>query len=477
MNAGPQDSRPGLPVLAWVALGAAAELGYLLWAWPPGGHLSYSTRLLLYLFLFAPAVVVASRLRARPAGGADLRWALLLAALFRLTLLPSAPVLSDDAYRYVWDGRVQLHGINPFRYAPDDPALEHLRDSNHALINHPEVPTIYPPLSQALFAVAALFSAGVLGVKTLLVLVEMGTWLALVRIWRLRGLSLAGLVSYLWNPLVIVEGSGSGHNDILGVGLLVCSSLLIILARPALSMTALSASVAAKFFPVLALPVWMRAVPKRFWALPPLVWLLLWAPYLGAGSRLWEGLLTYGRHWESNAFLFQFLRQAIAWSDLKPVLDRLWGDLCATAGAPGWSGAVWAYTEPRQIAKMIVAAGIGVALVWLLRSRAEPSWATFRLIGLALLFAPTLHPWYLMWVLPFAAWYGRRSWFVFSASVFLAYAPEGWGGLPEWVILWLEYVPFLAVLVFEEWRFPGAGMAHLRKSKLLNKWKFKDERE
>ncbi len=463
----PAPAGPGLRSALWLGLGALAEIGYLIWAWPAGGSLSYGTHLALYLFLFVPVLVVAGKLRGQPFGGLDLRWALGFAVLFRLTLLFTTPVLSDDIYRYVWDGKMQLNGINPFRFAPDDPILADLRDDLHPLINHPEVPTIYPPLSQLLFAAAAFISTGVFAMKALWVLVEIGTWLALLRLWRLRGLSPAWLLLYLWNPLVIIEGAGSGHNDVLGVGLLVCSCVLIILGRSGLSITALGAAIAAKFFPIIALPIWMRAVPKRFWVLPLLLWAALWAPYLGAGGRLWEGLLTYGRHWESNAFLFRYLREAIEWLNLKQGIDSLWGSICSAAGKPGWEPLIWPHTEPRQIAKLLVAAGLAGAVVWLWRTRAEPPWAAFRLMGMVLLFAPTVYPWYLLWVLPFAAWYRAGAWFVFSATIFLSYAPAGWCGLPEWALLWLEYTPFLGVWILEEVRcFNARGHRgeHLRRT-------------
>lgn len=446
-----------LPASVWVALGALAEAGYLAWALPAGARVSYGARLALYLLLFVPSVAAAALARRRPVAGTDLRWALGLAALFRLTLLPAPPVLSDDVYRYVWDGEVQAHGINPYRYAPSDPALAPLRGALHSRINHPDVPTLYPPLSQMVFAVAALLSGTVMGVKALMVAAEIACWVALVRIWRRRGLPLFGLLLYLWNPLVVIEGSGSGHNDALGVGLLLCASVLIILGRPGLSIAAWSASVGAKLFPLLTLPIWLRAVPRRFWALPPLVWLALWAPYLGAGPRLWAGLDTYGRHWESNAFLFRYLREAVARADAKPWLDRQWGQLCAHVGRADLASWIWPYTEPRQIAKALVALGLGVAILAWTRRRGDPAWATFRVLGLALLWAPTLNPWYLQWVLPFAAGYGSASWFVFSASVFLAYAPVGWGALADETLLWMEYAPFIVVWIGEELRRRRAG--------------------
>ncbi|MEE9230285.1 MAG: hypothetical protein V3U86_06235 [Acidobacteriota bacterium] len=454
----PPAAGHGLRPALWLGFGALAEIGYLIWARPAGGSLSYGTQLALYLFLFIPVLLAVGRLRGQPFGGLDLRWALGFAVLFRLTLLFTTPVLSDDIYRYIWDGKMQLNGINPFQFAPDDPALADLRDELHPLINHPEVPTLYPPLSQLLFAAAAFISTGVVGMKALWVLVEIGTWLALLRLWRLRALSPAWFLLYLWNPLVIIEGSGSGHNDVLGVGLLVCSSVLIILGRSGLSITVLGAAVAAKLFPIIALPAWMRVVPKRFWVLPPLLWAALWAPYLGAGARLWEGLLTYGRHWESNAFLFRYLRQAIEWLNLKEGIDALWGGICTAMGKPGWEPLIWPHTEPRQIARLLVAAGLACAAVWLWRAGTEPPRAAFRLMGLVLVLAPTVHPWYLLWVLPFAAWYRAGAWFVFSATIFLSYAPAGWAGLPEWALLWLEYVPFLAVWGLEgRRRFSARG--------------------
>src|SRR5687768_81156 len=83
------------------------------------------------------------------------RVAIALAAIAGFALVIAPSVLSEDVYRYVWDGRVLRHGISPYRYAPDDPALAALRDEGWRRINNPEIPTIYPPLAQALFAVAA----------------------------------------------------------------------------------------------------------------------------------------------------------------------------------------------------------------------------------------------------------------------------------------------------------------------------------
>src|SRR5467141_2809320 len=112
---------------------------------------------------------------------------LIFAALFRLSIIFSTPYLSDDIYRYVWDGRVQSAGINPYRYAPTDPALEHLRDDKiYPRINHNYAPTIYPPLDEAIWFVTTCVSESVTWMKITVILFEG------VAIWAV--LQLLGLV-------------------------------------------------------------------------------------------------------------------------------------------------------------------------------------------------------------------------------------------------------------------------------------------
>ena len=125
---------------------------------------------------------------ARGAGPRVLGLALGAALLFRVVMALGSPALSDDVYRYVWDGRVQLHGIHPYLHAPADPALESLRDSDWERINHPELETIYPPLAQVLFAGLAALGAGVRGFKMAAGLADFAVVLALA--YLLRRLSL-----------------------------------------------------------------------------------------------------------------------------------------------------------------------------------------------------------------------------------------------------------------------------------------------
>ena len=127
----------GLALLAAGLVGLAAS----------GDLIAHGTRLVTFYGLAG----LGFGLLATAATSLPLRAALVAAILLRLAFLPGTPSLSDDVYRYVWDGRVQLAGVNPYRYAPADPALDHVEYAGRDGINHPRLRTVYPPLAQTLF--------------------------------------------------------------------------------------------------------------------------------------------------------------------------------------------------------------------------------------------------------------------------------------------------------------------------------------
>ena len=101
-----------------------------------------------------------------------LAWTLIVAMALRAIFLFTPPVLSDDIYRYVWDGRVQNEGLNPYAYAPAAPQLEHLRDPIYQSINNKELPTIYPPMMQVVLMASTLLSESVFGMKATFVVID-----------------------------------------------------------------------------------------------------------------------------------------------------------------------------------------------------------------------------------------------------------------------------------------------------------------
>ncbi|MBL7961539.1 hypothetical protein JNL27_14995, partial [bacterium] len=129
----------------------------------------------------------------------------LFAVVFRVTLLFSEPVLSDDIYRYVWDGKVSNEGINPYRYAPDSDNLKGIRDEIiYPNVNHKSVHTIYPPLLQYLFQFVTLIYPSVFMMKLALLLFDIGVVVMIFFILKFLDRSLGWIIVYAWNPLVIV---------------------------------------------------------------------------------------------------------------------------------------------------------------------------------------------------------------------------------------------------------------------------------
>src|SRR5262249_53586758 len=152
-------------------------------------------------------------------GGSRRALGLVLGAglLFRLALVAAPPALSDDIHRYLWDGRVQAAGVNPYLHAPADPALDAIATPSRGSINNPTLVTSSPPAAQIVFLAVARLGGGITAMKLLLSLFDMGTVLAIAGILKHRGKDPALVVLYAWSPLALLEVSWSGHSDALGV--------------------------------------------------------------------------------------------------------------------------------------------------------------------------------------------------------------------------------------------------------------------
>jgi alpha-1,6-mannosyltransferase len=246
----------------------------------------------LVAYLLAVRLVLRHPLPAR-----SLWIVLAVAAALRAALLPAPPFLSSDIYRYVWDGRVQVAGINPYAHVPADPALAPLRDA--AVFPHINratyAPTIYPPAAQAFFALLAILGAGVTGMKLALVACEAAAVLCLLRLLRLAGLPPQRVLIYAWNPLALWSFAADGHVDALAIALLAAALLCRARRRDGLAGAVLAAAALVKFLPVVAAPAFLRG--GRLWR-PALagvaVIAVLYAPYLSAGSRVLGFLSGYG---------------------------------------------------------------------------------------------------------------------------------------------------------------------------------------
>lgn len=455
----------GLRMLAVLGLVEAAALAGM--AWVPSARDVPAPSFLLWGVAWTAMAAAWALVRRRdgPAGGLlDGRrgravvWAVAVAA--RLALLPAAPHFSDDVFRFLWDGWVGLHGVNPYLHAPDAAALEPLRTAWHGLVNHPSVPTIYPPGAQVVFTGLAALAPSVLLFKAAWVAADLGVGWVLDRLERGRPGPSRALLLWLWSPLVIVEVAWSGHLEPLGI-LPMAAGLLwldgrardgetehadtgggdddespgdtagdggIRPRRAAVGGALLGLGAAVKFAPAAALPALARRHGWRALAAALAVPLALLVFYLDAGDALLAGLGEYAARWEFNAGLFVALR--------------------SVAGA-----------DAARLAGVMAPAALAVAAAWRGWSVER---ALFWCVGAALLLSPTLHPWYLLWALPFAALRGSPAWVLWTGTIFLAYAGlEAYRATGHWpeppTLRWLVHLPFLALLAFEGLKDAGAG--------------------
>jgi hypothetical protein len=405
-----------------VALVAAlAAIGAL-----PAPRLRVGVFLALYAAAFAAyALAVRTVLRLRACDRATAALILSVAVLGHAAVLPARPDLSTDVYRYAWEGRVMLEGANPFAVAPADSTLAHLRDDDYEAVSHKDLATIYPPLAQGLFALAAKVHPGVRTLKVILSLFDLATVLVLFRLLRRRGRSEAHALVYAWSPLVIVETGHSGHVDAAGVFLLVLGLHLYLSGRRAWAGAVLGLSFLVKYLAAAIAPFLAR---RRAAALVALVAVaaLGYAPFLDAGARLAGSLREYGAHW---------------WFNGPPFL--------ALAGIAG---------DPMLARRLLAAAGVAFAIAAASRERDLARYA-YLVIACALLVSPTVYPWYATWLVPLLCVFPSRAWIAFtglvalSYTVWTVYGDTGAWVLPTWVLA-LEYLPFYALLL--------AGLARRR---------------
>ncbi|NQW53105.1 MAG: DUF2029 domain-containing protein [Rhodospirillales bacterium] len=232
-------------------------------------------------------VLAALRLALRCPPGSALAVIAVVAVALRLSMLPAAPHLSTDAYRYVWDGRVQAAGINPYRHIPADPALEALRDTEiFPNINRADyAPTIYPPAAQMLFQLVVRVSDSVLAMRLAFVLCELVIVAALLDLLRRMGKPSVRVLAWAWHPLAVWEIAGSGHLDAAMVAAMMAGIwIALVPGRRLLAAAVLAVAALVKPPAAIALAVTWRAWDWRAPAVAIAVAVALYLPYLSVGA-------------------------------------------------------------------------------------------------------------------------------------------------------------------------------------------------
>src|SRR6266404_5830648 len=369
---------------------------------------------------------------------------LVLAGIFRLGIVFAPPYLSDDIYRYVWDGRVQATGINPYRYIPADEHLQSLRDEEiYPKINRRDYAhTMYPPAAEVTYFLTTRISESVTWMKLTIVGFELTTvWLLMVLLASF-GMPRQRILIYAWHPLAVWEFAGSGHIDPLAFAFIA----LALLARKRNWETATGISLGlatlAKLFPIVLFP----ALYKRWgWKMPiALVATIVagYLPYLGVGLRGVLGFIPGYAQERGIVSGEQFF--------ILGLVDRLLGVKLPNAIFISFAGAVL----------------LGLAL-WSVFKRDDDDSTYLKrslVLGTAfmVLFAPDF-AWYFAWLIPFLCFVPSIPVFYLTvASFFLYLTWIYWTETQYFRIKALIFVPFFLLLVVAIWwRRRKLGMRRL----------------
>jgi alpha-1,6-mannosyltransferase len=391
----------------------------------------YCAVFLLQIILYAIAAWALLKPNPHPStfGRRALIAILIVAGLLRLIALCAPVYLSSDAFRYVWDGRVQAAGINPYHYIPADPQLSFLRDKTiYPDINRADYAhTIYPPAAQIGFFVFERISDSLMGMKLGMLACDGLSIGCLIALLRERGLPAARVLLYAWHPLPIWEFAGMGHVDAIAIALLLLSFLLAARRAPVWTGIALAAATLVKYYPIIAAPALYR---RWDWRMPLAViatMVLLYLPYISAGVDVLGFMPGYvneeGLRSGSGFFLWALLERAVP---LPSEGIRYYLPFAAIAmGAL----AAWVQFGRSRISKD----ASGVLGTYVLAS------------AFVLLFSPH-NAWYFAWLVPFLCFrFSIAHLWLTSACVLIYTQPDPFG-LDLQLLL---YLPFMLLLIMQ----------------------------
>ena len=332
---------------------------------------------------------------------------LAIAGLWHGLFLAVLPGPDDDIHRYVWDGRLQRLGYNPYLSVPGDPALTRLHTPETSGLNHPELPSPYPPGALLFFRVVTAVHESVFAMKAALVMCDIAIVFVLLDVLRRTGQALHWVMAYAWHPLLAIEVAGSGHIDIVGVLLLVVSMAALTRRRTAVAALTFVLAVAVKLLPIVLLPLYWKRVRVRDCMLAAVTFGVLYVPFLNNGKIPTGSLGTYIQSFRFNDPIF---------ATLEP------------------------FAAPQALAGLAVLMGLLTA-IWSRRKSA--SWTSDAIawpMTASLLCAPVIYPWYLLWLLPFVRSGATLPIVVWTVSIIPTYivwhlrtAGQPWV-LPVWVM-------------------------------------------
>ena len=336
---------------------------------------------------------------------------LAFAAMWHVASLATPTGSDDDIRRYVWDGRIQHLGYNPYIVVPSDPAIAASHTAETRALNNPDLPSIYPPGAQLFFRMVTAIHESVFAMRVAFEICNLAIVFVLLSILRSTGRAPHWILAYAWHPLLATEVAGSGHIDIFGVLLLLISFAALLRRWQTIAALAFALAVAVKFLPVVLFPLYWRRVRIRDGLLAASVFALLYVPFLNHGHIPIGSLGTYIQGFGFNDPVFAALRRIAA---------------------------------PQVLVGLAILSGVLVAFWFRTRVQSWTGDAFAWPMAASLLCAPAVFPWYLLWLLPFLRSVSTLPLIIWTVSIiptYIVWHLRAQGRpfvLPGWVML-VEY--------------------------------------
>ncbi|MFM9939138.1 MAG: glycosyltransferase 87 family protein [Hyphomicrobiaceae bacterium] len=374
----------------------------------------------------------------------------------RVALLASEPILEVDFNRYLWDGGLTAHGLNPYSVAPgdvarlayDDLRLELSKSATPVFerISYADLKTIYPPVAQAWFALAHLIAPWSLTAwRCVAIGADVVTLVLLLALLRDVGRSPLWVALYWWCPLVLKEVVNSAHMEAVLLPTLLASLVLTVRHRSLAATAMLVLAIGTKLWPVMLVPIVLRRLighPARLAAALAILAggaVVIVLPVWLGGIDQSSGFVGFATHWATNSAHFPMLEGMVRW-----VLGA-----AATSVVPG------------GFVRLLSAAGVLAFALWLARrphaSAEEFIQRVFWVTSALLLLSPAQFPWYVLWVLPLATLTAGWGWHVAAAVMPLYYSAfhfqtTGTFWIYEAALVWVLWLPIWLVLAWDVWR-------------------------
>ena len=365
--------------------------------------------------LYLAAVYVVQRCKCGPA---TLLVILGATVVFRLFFLPLTPTLSEDVFRYQWEGRVERAHLNPYTIYPAMPGLKWAQNPRHPIETGKTTPTVYPPFSEVAFS----WVHTVAGYKRLFTALDLATVVLLMILLAATRRPLEYVLIYAWNPTVLIAFSLSGHNDSLAVLVLLAAFIFLIIGRRrTLSIMFLALSFLSKLFPIFLLPAFLKCTRWSYAGIFGAVVLLGYLPFVGASGHLFQGLSDFAANWQGNDSLFR---------------------LFLAAG-----------NSTRQ-AQFVAGVLLLLLIVYVLKSNMGIFQAALIVLAGLLFLSPNAFPWYFTWIVPFLCFCSSPALLLVTVTCVLGYSPviaysAGGSFANSPLMLVLEYLPVYILVGFE----------------------------